>query len=89
MFILPSDLEEEAVAATTERVRSLITSRGGEIRTMEVWGRRRLAYPIKRRHDGIFHLAHFTLNPELTIEMDRALRLNEQILRHLIIRTDD
>jgi small subunit ribosomal protein S6 len=89
MFILPSDLEEEAVAATTERVRSLVTSRGGEIRDMEVWGRRRLAYPIKRRHDGIFHLAHFKLDPELTVEMDRALRLNEQILRHLIIRTDD
>jgi len=89
MFILPSDLEEEAVAATTERVRGFVTSRGGEIRDMEVWGRRRLAYPIKRRHDGIFHLAHFTLDPELTVELERALRLNEQILRHLIIRTDD
>jgi len=89
MFILPSDLEEEVAAATTERVRSFVTTRGGEIRDMEVWGRRRLAYPIKRRQDGIFHLAHFTLDPELTIELDRALRLNEQILRHLIIRTDD
>jgi small subunit ribosomal protein S6 len=89
MFILPSDLEEEVAAATTERVRSLVTSRGGEIRDMEVWGRRRLAYPINRRHDGIYHLGHFTLNPDLTVEIDRALRLNEQILRHLIIRKDD
>jgi len=45
---------------------------------MEVWGRRRLAYPIKRRHDGIFHLAHFTLDPELTVELERALRLTSK-----------
>ena len=88
MFILAPDLEEEAVSTATERVRTYVTSRGGEVRTLEPWGRRRLAYPIERYHEGNYHLAHFTLDPEQALELDRSLKLNEQVIRHMIIRLD-
>jgi small subunit ribosomal protein S6 len=88
MFILPTDLDEETTASTTERVRGYITSRGGEIQSLEPWGRRRLAYPIRRREEGVYHVAHISLSPEQTVELDRVLRLNEQVLRHLIVRMD-
>jgi small subunit ribosomal protein S6 len=88
MFILPATLDDEAATATTERVRGYVSSRGGEIHSLELWGRRRLAYPIERNQDGVYHIARISLSPEHTIELDRALRLNEQVLRHMIVRVD-
>lgn len=88
MLILPPDLEEEAASSATERVRSYVTSRGGEIHSFELWGRRRLAYRIERYQEGVYHVGRFSLAPEQAVELDRSLRLNEQILRHLIVRID-
>lgn len=88
MFILPPDLDEEAASTARERVRSYVTSKGGEVRSLEPWGRRRLAYPIERYHEGVYHIAQFTLGSEHTIELDRSLKLNEQVIRHMIVRLD-
>jgi len=88
MFILAPDLEDEAVSATTDRVRSYVTSRGGEVQTLEPWGRRRLAYPIQRYHEGSYHIAHLSLGPEQALELDRNLKLNEQVIRYMITRLD-
>jgi small subunit ribosomal protein S6 len=85
---LPPDLETEEATAAAERVRTLVTSRGGEVKSLDVWGRRRLAYPIKRHKEGVYHLGKFSLGPEQEIELDRTLRLNEQVLRHLILKID-
>jgi small subunit ribosomal protein S6 len=88
LFILPPDLEAEEATAATERVRTLVTSRGGEVKSLDVWGRRRLAYPIKRYHEGVYHIAKFSLGPDQQSDLDRTLRLNEQVLRHLILRVE-
>ena len=88
LFILATDLDEETANGATERVRTFVATRGGEVHSLDVWGRRRLAYPIERHRDGIFHIAKFSLEAEKAAELDRSLRLNEQIIRHLIIRTD-
>ena len=88
MFILAPDLEDEAVSTATERVRSYVASKGGEVRSLEPWGRRRLAYPIQRYHEGNYHIAHLTLGPEQALELDRNLKLNEQVIRHMIVRLD-
>jgi small subunit ribosomal protein S6 len=88
MFIVPASLDEETATATQERVRTYVSSRGGEIHSLEPWGRRRLAFPIQRHHDGVYHIARISLSPEQTIDLERALRLNEQVLRHLIVRVD-
>lgn len=88
MIILPPDLEEEAAATATERVRGYVSSRGGEIHSLEPWGRRRLAFPIQRYREGVYHVGRFSLAPEQAVELDRSLRLNEQILRHLVVLAD-
>jgi small subunit ribosomal protein S6 len=88
MIILPPNLEEEVAAGATERVRGYVTSRGGEVHSLELWGRRRLAFPIQRYREGIYHVGRFSLAPEQAVELDRSLRLNEQILRHLIVSVD-
>jgi small subunit ribosomal protein S6 len=88
LFILPTNLDEEAATGTTERVRSYVTSRGGEVMSLEPWGRRRLAFPIMRNRDGMYHIARIALGPEQTVDLDRALRLNEQVLRHMIVKLD-
>ncbi len=88
MFILPPELEEEAANNATERVRSYVTAAGGTVHSIDVWGRRRLAYPIERHSEGVYHLARFALEPEHAVELDRNLRLNEQVLRHLIVCLD-
>jgi len=85
MLILPTDLDDEAVNGATERVRNFVSTRGGEVHSFDLWGRRRLAYPVDRHFDGAYHVARFSMAPEQTVELDRALRLNEQIIRHMII----
>ena len=73
----------------SERVSSLITSRGGEIVKVDTWGRRRMAYPIKRNVDGYYTILRFRLEPRLTEEVDRNLRLMEQVLRHLVVHAEE
>ncbi|MEA2641094.1 MAG: small subunit ribosomal protein [Chloroflexota bacterium] len=88
MFILPTDLDEEGVTGATDRVRGFVSARGGEIHSVDLWGRRRLSYPIDRRSEGAYHVARFSMAPDQTADLDRILRLNEQILRHIIISVD-
>jgi small subunit ribosomal protein S6 len=89
MFVLTPDLQEDGVTAATERVSAMITSRGGEITKVEPWGRRRLAYPIRRHLDGYYTVMRFRLDASHTDELDRNLRLTEQVLRHLIVRAEE
>lgn len=88
MLILPTELEEAVAQDTVQRVQGFITSHGGEINSFEIWGRRRLAYPIQHHRDGIYHLARFSLVAEEAPELDRTLQRNEQVLRHMMIRLD-
>ena len=85
MVILPTDLDDEAVVTATDRVCGYVTSRGGEIHSFDLWGRRRLAYPVDRHTDGAYHVARFAMAPDQALELDRVLKLNEQVIRHMII----
>jgi small subunit ribosomal protein S6 len=88
MFILPPDLDSGEADGPGERIRGYVSSRGGDVHSLEPWGRRRLAYPIRHYQEGVYHLARFSLNPSEELDLDRSLRLNEQILRHMIVRID-
>ena len=89
MFLLTPELPEDEVTTATERVSSLITNRGGEITKTDPLGRRRLAYPIRRHLDGYYTVLRFKLEPNLTAELDRSLRLTEQVLRHIIVHAEE
>jgi small subunit ribosomal protein S6 len=89
MVVLTPELDDEGIAATSERVKSMVTSRGGEIVDVQEWGRRRLAYPIRKFREGHYSVTKLRLSPEAADPLDRSLRLAEPVIRHLLVRTDE
>src|SRR5262245_1131204 len=90
MVVLDPNLDESALEAMNTRLDAVITQRGGTITEhVDGWGRRRLAYPISRYRDGFYVLTRIQLPPNAAVEIERALRLNESVIRHLLVRTDD
>jgi len=89
-FILNPTLGDEDVTATTDRVTVLITTAGGEITEMRPWGgKRRLAYPIEHHRDGYYVTTKFRTSPNAAYGLDGQLKLNDNIIRHLVFRMDD
>lgn len=88
-FIVNPNLSEEDVTTQAERVGSLITGDGGEIVEVHPWGgKRRLAYPIQHHRDGYYVTTKFRSAPSTAYGLDAQLRINDNILRHLVIRLD-
>ena len=88
MCVFNPELDESGLESETERLKGLIAARGGEVASLEPWGRRRLAYPIKGFRDGIYAITRFTMPPDQTDVLDRNLRLTESVIRHLIVRPE-
>jgi len=88
-LITQADLEESAFTALIEKVKGWLTASGGQVTQVDIWGRRRLAYPIRKQQEGQYVLLQAHMLPTSLREVERNLRLNEQILRFLIVRTDD
>ena len=88
MVILDPEVDERTVAPSLEKFLNVITSGGGTIEKVDVWGRRRLAYEIERRSEGIYAVIDMVATPELAQELDRQLGLNESVLRTKLIRPD-
>lgn len=86
MYVISPRLMVEEIDSTIERIGGLIEDAGGEILMTDNWGRRRLAYPIKHHFEGTYVLTHMTLPPDRVAGFERAMHLNEQILRHLVVR---
>lgn len=88
-FILAPTLDAEGVAREIDSVKTVITAQGGEVTAEKEWGRRRLAYPIRDHSEGVYHILRFTLDePRGLKELARHFRLNESVLRHLVIRDE-
>lgn len=88
MIILDPELDERTVAPALDKFLSVITEGGGSVENVDVWGRRRLAYDIDKRSEGIYAVVNMTAAPELAQELDRQLGLNESVLRTKLIRPD-
>ena len=88
MCVLNPELDEAGLETQNERVKTLIAARGGEVVSMEPWGRRRLAYPLNGFRDGYYTLTRFRIEPTQADTLDRNLRLTESVIRHLIVRQD-
>lgn len=86
VFILTPEANEGEVNAAVERVSAFITDRGGTVSEHEVWGLRRLAYPINKFMEGIYVLAKFTLDANDVLALDRSLNTSEDVIRHLVTR---
>src|SRR5579859_2053956 len=87
-FILNPEVSEEETRAILERVEQIVATYGGQIVKVNQWGRRRLAYPIERHRDGLYVFIDMILTPETVTELDRTLRVSEEVLRHMMKRRD-
>jgi small subunit ribosomal protein S6 len=86
MVILDPSLEERTVTPSLETYLKVIRDAGGAVEKLDVWGRRRLAYEINKRSEGIYAVIDLQTTPEAVAELDRQLRLNESVLRTKVIR---
>lgn len=86
MYIADPGLSEHEVETLAERVKTEIVQKGGEIIDLQHLGKKRLSYPIRRRRDGFYFLLYFRLARNLLSELKAGYRLNERILRFLILK---
>lgn len=89
MVVFAPQLDDQGVATAIERYANWITAAGGTVATPNVWGRRTLAYPIKKQTEGVYVQFVFQLPPTRSRELERNLRIDEQVLRHLLVRPDE
>ena len=88
LFVLDPTLEEEKKEALVETVKSVINA-GGEAGEADVWGERRLAYSINKKNTGYYVVLPFKADADLPKELDRRLRINENVMRHIIVCQDE
>ncbi|MBK7721801.1 MAG: 30S ribosomal protein S6 [Austwickia sp.] len=86
MIILDPEIDDRQVPAALERYLLVVKNAKGSIDNLDIWGRRRLAYDIKKRSEGIYAVVNFTSEPAIAKEMDRQLNLSETILRTKLLR---
>ena len=88
MVILDPELEERTVAPSLDQFLNVVRNAGGSVEKVDIWGRRRLAYEIDKKSEGIYAVIDMTAEPEAVKELDRQLNLNEAVLRTKVIRPD-
>ncbi|MFC4034135.1 30S ribosomal protein S6 [Streptomyces polygonati] len=88
MLILDPDLEERAVSPLIESFLAVVRSGGGNVEKVDTWGRRRLAYEINKKPEGIYSVLDLKATPEVVKELDRQLNLNESVLRTKVLRPE-
>lgn len=85
MYILRPELEQEALQAAVEKFQGIIQN-GGEISKHDVMGKRRLAYEINKIRDGVFVLVNFTATPDVIAELERVMKISDEVIRYLITK---
>ncbi len=89
VYIVDPDLGDERISAITTKYRGIVETGGGAIEKIDVWERRRLAYEIKGRTEGIYVVMQFSAKPPVEAELRRIFQISEDQIRFLIIRRDD
>lgn len=87
MFIIDPALEEAKKEATIEKAKEIIAA-DGEVSKVDVWGMRKLAYPIQKKNEGYYVVMEFAASSELPKELDRRFRISDDVMRHIIINKD-
>jgi len=88
MIILDPEVEERTIAPSLDKYLTVIKTDGGSVDKVDIWGRRRLAYDIQKKSEGIYAVVDFTATSDTAKELDRQLGLNEVVLRTKVQRAD-
>jgi small subunit ribosomal protein S6 len=86
LLLLDPELSDEKQAEIVERAKTLLEKGGGTLERHDPWGRRKLAYPIDKKDDGIYHLLTISATPETLDELSRVLKIDDDVLRHMATR---
>ena len=89
VYILPPDSSEQQVAEVHEQIGAIVSRLNGQIEKTDNWGRRRLAYEIARHKEGVYVLDVINGTGELMKELDRRLKVMDQVIRHMVVRIDE
>ena len=89
MVILDPEIDERTVAPSLDKFLNVIRNDGGTIENVDIWGRRRLAYEIQKKSEGIYAVVNFTATSDATVELDRQLKLSEAVLRTKVLRAEE
>ena len=88
MLILDPSLEDDKKDATVETVKGIIAAEG-EVGNVDTWGMRKLAYPIQKKSEGYYVVIEFKAQPTLPKELDRRLKISDNVIRHMIVNKDE
>ena len=88
MLILDLALEDDRKDATVETVKGIIAAEG-EVGNVDTWGMRKLAYPIQKKSEGYYVVIEFKAQPTLPKELDRRLKISDNVIRHMIVNKDE
>lgn len=88
VYILKTQ-EEEALTAVVEKFDNIITAQGGTIEKSDIWGKRRLAYPIQDLHEGYYVVKVFSGTSAVVNELDRMMKISDEFLRHMIVLVEE
>lgn len=88
LFVANPNLTEEQLKALVDKVKGVIEGGNGVVDNVDEWGKRRLAYEINHINEGYYFLINFTSAPELPKELDRILRISDDVIRHLVVKLD-
>ncbi|MBR6252921.1 MAG: 30S ribosomal protein S6 [Clostridia bacterium] len=88
IIIIDPKLDDEACAGITAKFTDMI-AKEGEVESTEVWGRRKLAYPIQKNNEGYYVLINFSSNPEFIDELNRIYNITDEIIKHIIVKKED
>ena len=89
VLVISPEGGDEGFPVTLERISQFIQERGGEIKNLDPWGRRRLAYPIRRFTEGFYAVFRIGLDPQAVRALENSLDLAEDVLRHLVVRLEE
>jgi small subunit ribosomal protein S6 len=88
MLIFDPSLEENVITEELSKITSIIEKEKGEILNKDIWGLKKLAYPIKRQDNGFYAVLYFNSDGGVLSELDRLNKINDKILRHLIVKSN-
>ena len=88
MVILDPDVEERTVGPALDQFLTVVKKDGGNVEKVDIWGRRRMSFEIKKKAEGIYAVVDLQAEPATVKELDRQLNLNEAVLRTKVIRPD-
>jgi small subunit ribosomal protein S6 len=91
LYILKPTIADDQIPAAIDKVNGMVTTRGGdvyEVLQTPPWGKRKLAYPIDRHVDGFYVVNHMRMDPDTTADFEHMLEINEDVIRHMLVRMD-